>query len=602
MRYFYPQEQQELFTNRQTELAELAHYRDTLLRGQPEHAALFGPRRIGKTLLLKEFLHQTLAQKIAVAPVYMDFTFLCSSPEQFAAGYVGYICYWLVTQGGETPEPYLTPTELPNQLLLAGQRDLYEAIQPIMRRLERTQVDRQALLRQTFRFPQTVREQRGVPLLLILDEFQEIRTLENFPEARNALALFRAALQSQEGILYLLAGSAVTVLTQILSDPAAPLFAQFAKLSLGSFSREETVRLVTKLLPEATDPQIVYTIHHLTDGYPFYIQALCRRMATRAEALGVPLSPETVKEAFVVETLSTSGRIYDFCRYIYDLSLQQATGYGSLKAVLQILAAEEGLTAADVARQLRVTPATASDYLRWLREVNLVSLQEGHYYFRDPVLRYWVAHATQGVEVSARATGVDIADLIARLDARFQAAARNAGVSQEARMRELLRRFAGQEVEGRLLGLSEGVIQLPQVISVDTYRSPDGQVELDAVARTATGGTWVVEVKWAGRQVSQRELERLQAHTLAGPFDRRRPEFIEGLRTALSTSVEATQLPEPVTLWYISRSGFSQGARDYARDHGILLTDRTGFETLERVVTSGHAPASGTTSPPHKGA
>ena len=102
MRYFYPQEQQELFTNRQMELAELAHYRDTLLHGQPEHVALFGPRRIGKTLLLKEFLRQTLEQKIAVAPAYMDFTFLCSSPEQFAAGYVGHICYWLVTQGGDS--------------------------------------------------------------------------------------------------------------------------------------------------------------------------------------------------------------------------------------------------------------------------------------------------------------------------------------------------------------------------------------------------------------------------------------------------------------------------------------------------------------------
>jgi len=329
MRYFYPQEQQELFTNRQMELAELAHYRDTLLRGQPEHAALFGPRRIGKTLLLKEFLRQMLEQEIGVAPVYMDFTFLCSSPEQFAAGYVGHICYWLVAQGGETPEPYLTPTELPSQLLLAGERGLYEAIQPITRLLERTQVDRQALLRRTFRFPQAVREQRGVPLLLILDEFQEVRTLENFPGARNALALFRAALQSQADILYLLAGSAVTVLTRILSDPAAPLFAQFARLPLGPFSREETVRLVTKLLPEATDPQIAYTIHHLTGGHPFYVQALCRRTATRVEALGMPLSPETVKEAFVVETLSASGRIYDFCRYMYDLSLQQAKGYGS---------------------------------------------------------------------------------------------------------------------------------------------------------------------------------------------------------------------------------------------------------------------------------
>lgn len=561
MRYFYPQEQQTLFTNRQMELAELAHYRETLLRGQPEHVALFGPRRIGKTLLLKEFIRQTFEQRTSVAPIFMDFTFLCSSPEQFATGYVGHICYWLVMQGRETPEPYMTLSELPHQLLLAGERGLYEAIQPIMRLLERMQVDRQALLRSCFRFPQTVYEQRGIPLMLVLDGFQEIRTLENFVDARNTLALFRATLQSQEGILYVLAGSAVTVLTQILSDPAAPLFTQFAKLPLLPFSREETTRLVTKLLPEVTDPQVAYTIHHLTNGHPFYINALCRRTTTRVEALGMPLSPEAVKEAFIVETLSTSGRIYDFCRYLYDLSLHQATGYGSLKAILQILAVEEKLTATEVSRRLRVTPATASDYLRWLRDVNLVSLHEGRYSFRDPVLRYWVAYATQGVEVSAQATGVDLADLIATLDAKFQAAARELDVSQEARVREFLRRCAGQEVEGCLLDRPGAVVQLPQVVSVDTYRSPDGQVELDALARTAAGGTWVVEVKWGGRQIGRRELERLQ------------------------TNMQAVPLQGPMTLWYISRSGFSQGARGYAREHGILLTDHEGFETLIRLIS-----------------
>ncbi|PKO20993.1 MAG: hypothetical protein CVU38_17210 [Chloroflexi bacterium HGW-Chloroflexi-1] len=563
MRYCYPQEQQELFTNRQTELAELAHYLDTLLRGQPEHAAIFGPRRIGKTLLLKEFLRQTLGQKTAVAPVYMDFTFLCSSPEQFATGYVGHICYWLTTQGKENPEPYLTPTELSTQLLLVGERDLYKAIQPITRLLERAHVDRQALLRQTFRLPQVIGEQRGIPLLLICDEFQEIRTLERFAESKNVLALFRAALQSQEGVLYLLAGSAVTVLTQILSDPAAPLFAQFAKLPLGPFSREGTAQLVARLLPEATDSEIAFTIHHLTGGYPFYIQALCRRTATRVAALGMPLSPETAKEAFVVETLSPSGRIYDFCRYIYDLSLQQAAGYGSLKAILQVLAADEGLTVADVARRLRVTSATASDYLRWLREVSLVSLQAGRYYFRDPVLRYWVAYATQGIEVSAQAAGVDIADMIAKLDGLFQRASTELGVSQEAQVREILRRFAEQEAEGRLLGLPQDVVRLPRVISVDSYRSSDGQVELDAVARLATGESWVAEVKWGGRQVGRRELERLQA------------------------KVKAVQLPTCSTLWCVSRTGFSQDARDYASEQGILLTDRAGLAALARTVNLG---------------
>ena len=61
-----------------------------------------------------------------------------------------------------------------------------DAVQPIMRLLERAQVDRQALLRQAFRSPQTMLERRNVPFLLILDEFQEIRTLENFTAVKNA--------------------------------------------------------------------------------------------------------------------------------------------------------------------------------------------------------------------------------------------------------------------------------------------------------------------------------------------------------------------------------------------------------------------------------
>jgi hypothetical protein len=155
---------------------------------------------------------------------------------------------------------------------------------------------------------------------------------------------------------------------------------------------------------------------------------------------------------------------------------------------------------------------------------------------------------------------VDIADLISKLDDRFQTAARELGISQEARVRELLRRFSGQEVAGRLLGLAKDEFQLPQVISVDTFRSPDGQVELDAVAQTVAGETWVAEVKWRGPQAGRQELERLQANAAVA------------------------QVQAPVRLWYISRSGFSQAATDYAREQGILLTDRVSLETLVQVV------------------
>jgi DNA-binding MarR family transcriptional regulator len=120
---------------------------------------------------------------------------------------------------------------------------------------------------------------------------------------------------------------------------------------------------------------------------------------------------------------------------MYDLSLQKATGYGSLKATLQILAVEDSLTATQVARRLRVSAATATDYLRWLEEVDLVSVHEHQYTFRDPVLRFWVANTVKGIEVSLNASPLDLAGLMNRLEAQFQRVSEELGEAQESSIR-----------------------------------------------------------------------------------------------------------------------------------------------------------------------
>lgn len=552
MNYFYPSDQQALFTNRERELAELAHYRHSLQTGAAEHIALFGLRRIGKTLLLKEFIRRTLAEDPEIVPVYMDFSFLSSSPENFALGYVGQVCYWLLTRGESDPEPFLRPGTLPSAVLQRGASDLHTALQPILHELEKARPDRQALLRQAFRFPRQVVAARGRNLILVFDEFQELRALTNFPDSRNVIALFRAEIQTQAAVLYVLAGSAVSLLTDLLSDPSSPLFAQFTRIPLGPFTREETGRLVRKQTLDQAGPDLWPVIHDLTGGHPFYITALCRRLLNLADVMNRPMDVGTVKQAFVAETLAPFGRIYDFCRYVYDLSLQKATGYGSLKATLQLLATEEGLTASQVARRLRVTAASASDYLRWLREVDLVVERERRYYFRDPVLRFWVANVVRGIEVSLTAGPLDVTGLIARLDEQFQRASEELGLAQESRIRELMRRFAGQTVDGSLLGRGEPVT-LPAFTRVDEYLSPDGQTQLDALGETAEGRKWAVEVKWRTKRVGPKELERLRQKAQA----------------------QAAQA------WYVSRAGFSADALAYARRFRIFVSDAEAIEALE---------------------
>lgn len=331
---FYPPDQQSLFTNREYELAQLDHYLQSLQTGTAEHVALFGLRRIGKTLLLKEFMRRMLQKNPSILPVYMDFSALASSPENFALGYVGLVCYWVLKRGEGDAEPFLNPTTLPGAMIRNEGAEIYSFLESVLRELEKARPDRQALIRSAFHFPQEVGQARQLKLVLIFDEFQEIRTLARFPNSQNVLALLRAEMQAQSGILYVLSGSAVSVLTDLLSNPESPLFTQFARLAIEAFNRDGTKQLVRKLKANQAGADLAPVIHPLTTGHPFYITAVCRRLMNLVEAAHRPMDADTVKQAFLAETLAPHGRIYDFCRYVYDLSLQKAAGYGALKAVL----------------------------------------------------------------------------------------------------------------------------------------------------------------------------------------------------------------------------------------------------------------------------
>ena len=156
------------------------------------------------------------------------------------------------------------------------------------------------------------------------------------------------------------------------------------------------------------------------------------------------------------------------CRYLYDVSLQKARGYGLLKALLQVLAEEEGLPLSGIARRLRRQASATREYLRWLMEVDLVTEEAGRYYYRDPVLRFWVAYTSRGIEVDAFPRREDLEGLVADLAERFQRVSMQPfdklrtplGRAKESEVRELLRNLAGQTVDGALLGQA-GTLPIP---------------------------------------------------------------------------------------------------------------------------------------------
>ncbi|MEW6404839.1 MAG: hypothetical protein AB1649_23830 [Chloroflexota bacterium] len=87
--FLYPADERRLFTNRHYYLGLLGLCCTELQAGRRKHLALLGLRRIGKTLILREFILRWLQRPTSpnvppVIPVYLDWSdwgsLLSSSP------------------------------------------------------------------------------------------------------------------------------------------------------------------------------------------------------------------------------------------------------------------------------------------------------------------------------------------------------------------------------------------------------------------------------------------------------------------------------------------------------------------------------------------
>jgi hypothetical protein len=172
--------------------------------------------------------------------------------------------------------------------------------------------------------------------------------------------------------------------------------ARFELIHMPPLTAEDTMDIIGPLdgTHEARDAEyLARTVQALTDGRPMYVRALADELsALRDHALpggaARPGSQDPISA--LAGLLSPDGRLARQCSFCYELRLHRARGYGALKAILEILADEEGLTLTEISQRLQRTPGSTKDYLSWLEDVDLVASRQKRYSFSDPLLRVWV--------------------------------------------------------------------------------------------------------------------------------------------------------------------------------------------------------------------
>lgn len=130
-------------------------------------------------------------------------------------------------------------------------------------------------------FPEQLANEAGVYFVSLIDEFQELQDLNRFKDIKENIgdifAFLRSRWQRHRRVNYIVAGSKLTMMKEILSRERAPLFQHFKILEIGAFEESEARGMLQTLSQNAgasLSEELIDQLLQLVGTNPFYLQVL----------------------------------------------------------------------------------------------------------------------------------------------------------------------------------------------------------------------------------------------------------------------------------------------------------------------------------------
>lgn len=561
-----------LFVDRARELAALDDVLRLLPRAIRRQTALLGLRRIGKTLLLD----QVRRRHPRFAITRLDIDAIVTSPEHFARALVSETLRAVLRARAE--HAYIAQTDGGLRAAAASlNADLELAVADILDAIRAEAHGR--LLHRALQFPAEVSERLETPLLLMLDEFQDITRLRAFPETDNLLGAFRAALDRPGRVAFVIAGSRVTAMRRLIEDGASPLFTRFTPLELRPFHPDATLELASQIWEDESrfQPDAAVRLHRLSAGWPFYVHAVAVR--ARALALAGPevVTSDLVDLAFQQEMIGRGGNVSLHCQYLLHTATEtdSIARRNRLEAILRAVAQDGPLPRARLARRLTRHYAQTEVYqsINELIDEDFLIESEGVLRLADPVFATWLnVEPDRRDPLTSLGNPQALQRLLSWYEVQHAEDRAEMGHLFERQVENLARQFRGQVVPGRLFGVDED-ITLPTTRSIEGIRlhDPSGQYgagpdsyELDLVVTGEAGGEiWAVECKHRRGALTRPMVER----------------FLQSTR-----AIERARGIHFTRLWIVAPRGIRPDANELASDRDILRSGRRQLEALARLL------------------
>ena len=467
------------FFGRREVLDLLVKRASALKSGYRQNVAVIGHQQLGKTSLLRQFLHTYSDPGTLTIYVEIRRHALDSFIEQFSRA----LLYQFLKSRGKAADA-LEP--------LAALIDKAAAEVPLTTR--RVQ-DIEALLKhrkpeeayaRVFELTSVLRQETGLNCIVVLDEFHRLGEFG----VRNAFSDFGKRIMVQKETMYLLSSSSFTASRKILAEKLALLFGHFERIYLEPFDFDTAFDFLDKKLsPLATDEGLKNYVVALTDGHPFFLDAIADRLKESALAHGeTTVSVASLAEALRKLLFESQGSLHQyFLKLISPWTAPNAHGCQLL--VLERLAGGVNKLP-ELAESLHRPQAEIARQLQELLSYELITKNGVFYRFTNKLFKFWLREVHQAKELSLLDTAEQAGRFTARIRAHYAEHADWTAMAASARIRDLLGRFNEELIE-----FGEKKKRLPrfrEFISCPGEATPGGGSR--ALIAKADGRCWVCRI------------------------------------------------------------------------------------------------------------
>ncbi len=527
----YPENERKLFTDREDVLRKLNHALSDVKKGAFRGFVILGVRRCGKTMILKHFLFELLSDS-SVIPIYVDFEGMPRDFNIMLDRLIGWIIFWIRTRGIGDPVEYGSPSILIRKL---GRDDAL--LDSVLRFISLTDLDLK------FRSILSIINSLDKPVVFILDEIQDF--LITAQEAKiDVLGIMREMLRSKT--LLVLSGSIRSIMYKVSMDSKERYFLQLETIEIQPFGLKDTWELTEKILGENISGATAAKILRLTGGFPFYIYVITNRARELSELYQIGFD-EALDIAYLQETYSSSGIIYEHCRYLWSEYLGYARRKRYLRSILEDLITGPKKIS-EIAKNVGIDYNTVYIYMEELEKLGIVKRDNNTYYIFNPVFARWIAIRKELPEIlRIHPEDKGIITQLKKLEKRVSRAERIASHTFEMLTQRIIAELLGTTIEAGKLGETKlNKVKIPdKIIFNPTIKKENKIYEVDAILENDQ--RWVVEI------------------TLS-KIDRK---YIQETKNVWKADI----------YWFITYQGYTKTAKNNIENNEIL-TDKKQLEKL----------------------